>query len=36
MPGRSCLLMDDELNILPTSSHVKYLKAVEDSPKEVR
>ena len=33
---RSCLLMDDELNILPTSSHAKLLKPVESDGVEVR
>ena len=32
---RSCLLMDDELNILPTSSHAKSLKPVETDGVEV-
>eukprot|EP00959_Pyramimonas_sp_CCMP1952_P429267 8990657-Pyramimonas_sp.AAC.1 len=29
---KGCLLMDDELNILPTSTHIKQLKAVGDVP----
>ncbi|KAK3237670.1 N-acetyltransferase 10, partial [Cymbomonas tetramitiformis] len=28
---KRCILMDDELNILPTSTHVKAIKAVDDS-----
>ena len=30
--SRSCILMDDELNILPTSSHVKDIRPVERAP----
>ena len=30
--SRSCILMDDELNILPTSSHVKDIRPIERGP----
>ena len=28
----ACLLMDDELNILPTSSHVKHIEPIQLHP----